>query len=83
MRPNRLQNALAALGDAMREVNAAIDEKRRQHDPLASHIVVSRRLYQAKSETKSCKRHHRGRGSVGSRRAILRFAATSASGSDF
>jgi hypothetical protein len=29
MRPNRLQNALTALGDAMREVNAAIDEMRR------------------------------------------------------
>jgi hypothetical protein len=26
MRPNRLQNALAALGDAMHEVNAAIEE---------------------------------------------------------
>ena len=45
MRPNRLQNALAALGDAMREVNAAIEEMRRKQDPLASHIFVSRRLY--------------------------------------
>jgi hypothetical protein len=58
MYPNRLQNALAALGDAMREVNAAIEDMRREHDPLASHIFVSRRLYQGKSDTKSGKRHH-------------------------
>ena len=32
MRPNRLQNALTALDDAMREVNAAIEEMRREHD---------------------------------------------------
>jgi hypothetical protein len=28
MRPNRLQNALATLGNSMQEVNAAIDEMR-------------------------------------------------------
>ena len=58
MRPSRLQNALASLGDAMSEVNAAIEEMRSEHDPLASHIFVSRRVYQAKSDTKSGKRHH-------------------------
>jgi len=58
MRVNRLQNALAALGDAMREVNAAIEEMRSEHDPLASHIFVSRRIYQRQSDTKSGKRHH-------------------------
>ena len=58
MRPNRLQNALAALGDAMREVTAAIEETRSEHDPLASHIFVSRRLYHRQSDTKSGKRHH-------------------------
>ena len=52
------KNALTALGDAMREVNAAIDEMRRQHDPLASHIFVSRCLCQTKSDTKSGKRHY-------------------------
>ena len=57
MRPHRLQNALAALGDAMREVNAAIEEMRRDHDPVASHIFVSRRHYQNMSGTKSGKRH--------------------------
>ena len=44
--------------DAMREVNAAIDETRKEHDPLASHIFVSRRVYQKKSDTKSGKWHH-------------------------
>jgi hypothetical protein len=57
MRPNRLQNALTALGDAMCQVNAAIEEMRREHDPLASHIFVSRRLYQNMSSTKDGKRH--------------------------
>jgi hypothetical protein len=56
MRPNRLQNALAALADAMREVNAAIEEMRAEHDPLASHIFVSRRNYQNGHDTKSGKR---------------------------
>ena len=42
----------------MHEVNGAIEEMRRDHDPLASHIFVSRRLYQDKSNTKSGKRHH-------------------------
>jgi len=56
VRPNRLQNALAALGDAMGEVNAAIEEMQREHDPLASHIFVSRRNYQNMHDTKSGKR---------------------------
>ena len=54
--PNRLQNALAALCEAMREVNAAIEEMRRDHDPLASHIFVSRRNYRNVHDTKSGKR---------------------------
>jgi len=57
MRANRLQNALSALGAAMREVNAAIEEMRKEHDPLASHIFISRRQYQSISDTKSGKRH--------------------------
>ena len=56
MRPNRLQNTLAALGEAMREVNAAIEEMRSEHDPLASHIFVSRRQYRNANDTKSGKR---------------------------
>jgi len=42
----------------MRDVNAAIEEIQREHDPLASHIFVSRRVYQDKSDTNSGKRHH-------------------------
>ena len=42
----------------MREVNAAIEEMRREHDPLTSHIFLSRRLYQNTSDSKSGKRHH-------------------------
>ena len=42
----------------MTEVSAAIEELRSEHDPLASHIFVSRRLYQNMSDTKSGKRHH-------------------------
>ena len=57
MPPNRLQNALATLGNAILEVNAAIEEMRSEHDPLASHIFVSRRLYQNMSDTKDGKRH--------------------------
>jgi len=49
---------LVAFGNAMREVIAAIEERRREHDPLASDIFVSRRLYQNKSDTKRGKRHH-------------------------
>jgi hypothetical protein len=58
--PERMQRrlALAALGDAMREMNAAIEEMLAEHDPLAAHIFVSRRLYQNMSDTKSSKRHH-------------------------
>jgi len=58
IRPNRLETALATLRDAIQEVSAAIEEMRREHDPLASHIFVSRRQYQNMSDTKSGKRHH-------------------------
>ena len=56
MHPNRLQDALTALGDAVREVNAAIEEMRSDHDPLASHIFVSRRHYRNAHDTKGGKR---------------------------
>ena len=55
MRANDLQNALTALGDPMREVNAAIEEMRREHDPLAVHIFVPRRKYRNVNDTKSGK----------------------------
>jgi hypothetical protein len=42
----------------MREVNAAIEECGANTISSASHIFVSRRLYQNMSATKSGKRHH-------------------------
>jgi len=39
-------------------VNVAIDEMRREHDPLASHIFVSRRNFRRTNDTKRGKRHH-------------------------
>ncbi len=45
-----------SLGDAAREVNGAVEEMRREHDPLASHIFVSRRQYRSANDTKSGKR---------------------------
>jgi len=45
---------------AIREVEALVEIMRAEHDPLASHIFVSRRHYQNLSDTKS-----------GTRRAML------------
>ncbi len=55
-RISRLQSALAHLGEAMREVDAAVQEMRAEHDPLAVHIFVSRRQYRQMPDTKSGKR---------------------------
>jgi hypothetical protein len=52
----RLQDALNNLRDAVREVEAALDEMRAEHDPLAVHIFVSRRNYRKIVDTKSGKR---------------------------
>ncbi len=56
MRIGRLQTALAHLDEAMREVDAAVQEMRAEHDPLAVHIFVSRRQYRQMPDTKSGKR---------------------------
>ena len=81
MRPNRLQNALAILGEAMREVNAALEEMQRQHDSLASHIFVSR-TYQNKSDPKSDKRHHLSARTSWQQACDLGFWEASRSGND-
>ena len=57
MRSNRLQNALKSLGEAIREVDAALEETRAEHDPLALHIFSSRRQYRTMHDTKGGKRH--------------------------
>jgi len=44
------------LGDAMREVNAAIEGMRSEHDPLVSHIFVFTSKLSKYHDTKSGKR---------------------------
>ena len=43
MRPRQLHDALEKLTKAIREVEAVVEIMRAEHDPLASHIFVSRR----------------------------------------
>lgn len=57
VRSSRLQNALTNLGEAIREVEAALEETRAEHDPLALHIFTSRRHYRTMPDTKSGRRH--------------------------
>lgn len=56
MQANQLQNALKNLGEAIRETESILEAMRAEHDPLASHIFVSRRQYRNMPETKSGKR---------------------------
>ena len=56
MRSRQLHDALEKLTKAIREVEAVVETIRTEHDPLASHIFVSRRHYQNLSDTKSGKR---------------------------
>ena len=56
MRSWQLHGALEELIKAIREVEAVVETMRAEHDPLASHIFVSRRHYQNLSDTKSGKR---------------------------
>ena len=56
MRSRQLHDALEKLTKAIREVEAVVEAIHAEHDPLASHIFVSRRHYQNLSDTKSGKR---------------------------
>ena len=56
MRSRQLHDALEKLTKAIGEVEAVVETMRTEHDPLASHIFVSRRQYQNLSDTKSGKR---------------------------
>ena len=56
MRAGRLQDALERLTTAIRDVEAELAAIKAEHDPLASHIFVSHRIYQNLSDTKSGKR---------------------------
>jgi hypothetical protein len=56
MRAARLQEALERLGTAIRDVESEIAAMKAEHDPLATHIYVSRRHYRSVNDTKSGKR---------------------------
>jgi len=56
MRSRQLQDALEKLTKAIHEVEAVIETMRGEHDPLASHIFISRRHYRNANDTKSGKR---------------------------
>jgi hypothetical protein len=45
MRAARLQDALQRLTTAIRDVESELAAMKAEHDPLASHIFVSRRHY--------------------------------------
>ena len=56
MRSRQLHDALEKLTKAIREVEAVLETMRAEHDPLASHIFISRRHYRNANDTKSGKR---------------------------
>ena len=56
MRAARLQDALERLTVAIRDVEAELTALKAEHDPLASHIFVSRRHYRNVNDIKSGKR---------------------------
>jgi hypothetical protein len=56
MRATRLQDALERLTAAIRDVESELAAMKAEHDPLASHIFVSRRHYRGLNDTKSGKR---------------------------
>jgi hypothetical protein len=56
MRAARLQDALSRLTAAIRDVESELAAMKAEHDPLASHIYVSRRNYRDVNDTKSGKR---------------------------
>jgi hypothetical protein len=55
MRAACLQDALERLTAAIRDVESELAEMKAEHDPLASHIFVSRRNYRNVNDTKSGK----------------------------
>ncbi|MEY2510123.1 MAG: hypothetical protein QOE26_886 [Verrucomicrobiota bacterium] len=52
----QLQNALQTLSESISETEKVLKAMRAEHDPLATHIFVSRRQYQTMPDTKSGKR---------------------------
>ena len=56
MRAARLQNALERLTAAIHNVEAELAAMKAEHDPLATHIFLSRRNYRNANDTKGGKR---------------------------
>jgi hypothetical protein len=56
MRAARLQDALKRLTAAIRDVETELAAMKAEHDPLASHIFISRRHFRNAKDTKSGKR---------------------------
>ena len=56
MRTARLEKALQRLTAAIRDVECELAAMKAEHDPLASHIFVSRRDYRNVNDTKGGKR---------------------------
>jgi hypothetical protein len=56
MRSQQFHDALEKLSKAIREVEAVVETMRAEHDPLASHIFISRRSYRNAKDTKGGKR---------------------------
>jgi hypothetical protein len=52
----RLQGALERLTTAIHDVETEVTAMKAEHDPLASHIFISRRHYRNASDTKGGKR---------------------------
>ena len=53
MRAARLQDALERLTAVIRDVESELAAMKAEHDPLASHIFISRRSYRNVNDTKS------------------------------
>ena len=56
MHSRQFHDALDKLTKAIREVEAVVETMRAEHDPLASHIFISRRHFRDANDTKSGKR---------------------------
>ena len=52
----RLQDTLERLAKALRDVEIELAAMKAEHDPLASHIFISRRQYRNAKDTKGGKR---------------------------
>jgi hypothetical protein len=79
----QLSEQLKRLSEAIRAVEATLEEMRSAHDELAAHILVARRDYQRSPGSKDGKNASGDKRSAVTRRpATWAFRATSASGRD-